>query len=123
MGSYRPPASCDRRLSEGDGISLPALPFPWCPSPAAAAAAAKSFFEAFPRFLRSRAYSHVNPNSGAKALATRVSFGPEERENKKIKIKKGRSTYTMGARILAVTFGPELVTLITSSTDPPPDGA
>lgn len=29
----------------------------------------------------------------------------------------------MGARVLAVAFGPELVTLITSSTDPPPDGA
>lgn len=34
------------------------------PAAAAACCWAMSFLEAFPRFLRSRMYSHVNPNSG-----------------------------------------------------------
>lgn len=46
--------------STGDVETL----FPLLPDAvAAAAAAARSFFEAFPRFFRSRAYSHVSPNS------------------------------------------------------------
>jgi hypothetical protein len=36
----------------------------WLPLPAAAACCcAMSFLDAFPRFLRSRMYSHVRPNS------------------------------------------------------------
>jgi hypothetical protein len=41
----------------------------WLPLPAAAACCcAMSFLDAFPRFLRSRMYSHVRPNS-TEALA------------------------------------------------------
>lgn len=54
-------------LSEGCGVldsSDLSVPFPAAAAAAAACCWAMSFLDAFPRFLRSRMYSHVNPNSG-----------------------------------------------------------
>ena len=53
-------------LTSDDGVAESSDGCP--PFPAAAAAAccwAISFLDAFPRFLRSRMYSHVKPNSAA----------------------------------------------------------
>lgn len=64
VGWYGPLASCGVcSLGEFPCTDIPSLaPL----GPEAAAAAARSFFEAFPRFLRSRAYSQVSPNSKKK---------------------------------------------------------
>ena len=65
-----------------DALIGPEWLFDPCVAAAAAAATARSFFDAFPRFLRSRAYSQVNPNSvegSVKATSLGTSVG-ERRE-------------------------------------------
>lgn len=58
----------DWGLPDAESPEGGAVPF----AAAAAAAAARSFREAFPRFLRSRMYSHVKPNSARWSVLSNV---------------------------------------------------
>lgn len=77
---------------------------------AAACCCARSLRDAFPRFLRSRIYSHARPNS------YNMSVGPTDTTS------QAAHTNTMRARIPAIAFCPQLITLITSPANPPTDG-
>lgn len=61
--SYGPFSSGVCPLGEASYADVPSLAALSLLEPTAAAAAARSFFDAFPRFLRSRAYSQLSPNS------------------------------------------------------------
>jgi hypothetical protein len=107
-------------LANDAGCSLVVLPFnidavlPLLAT--AAAAAAISFLEALPRFLRSRAYSQVKPNS-VQGLSV---FGSLRTKPKKKK--EHNTTNAMCAWVLPVAFCPKLITLITCATDSSTDG-
>ena len=95
---------------------------PLAPAAAAAAAAcccAMSFLDALPRFLRSRTYSHVKPNSVA-GLAL-LCFARRHSCQSSFGGSLVRPTHTVCTRRLAVTLGPQLVALIAGTADAAPD--
>lgn len=110
------------------------LPFtiPLCCWAAAAAAAATacccwiSFLEALPRFFLSRAYSHFS----VKSDRTSTNHAPKENKSSSnsnhssgehCSEDSGELTDTVLTRKLSVAFRPELVTLVASPTNSPPD--
>jgi len=106
---------------------------------AAAAAAARSFREAFPRFLRSRMYSHVRPNSGTgvSLLCLLLTAPPAVRTAwwslvEQTHLYSGRTTTALAGgsvaghatyRRLSIALGAQLVALVARPTDAAPYGA
>ena len=73
--------------------------------------AAMSLREALPRFLRSRLYSHVRPNSVCHDALATSSLGWASSS------RRGQHTHTMRARSLAIALCSQLVALVARPAD------